>query len=286
MKKKENIFLFFLVWISMNLLSKMLVNTISEHQGMGPFQEFTQKIINGAAQDKINLYKVLNIIVHMLTNLFSVLITVFIIYKEKWSFLQLNKLPSKREFTIGALLVLLSIPVVSLLYSINYHFIPDVYISKDLLKMQGFLLDMSSYKDLIYNILLLGFAAAIGEEFLYRGLLHRILESFQINQLLIPVFGGLIFSLMHFQLEGFLPRFYMGALFSVLVIMTGSLWISITFHLFFNSTQVLYHWVYPPRNNFIHNPGLLQVVIASLSIIILFLILYNLKKRKKYEFKN
>ena len=286
MEKKENIFLFFLVWISMNLLSNMLVNTISEHQGMVSFQEFTQKIINGSAQDEINLYKGLNIIVHVLTNIFSVLITVFIIYREKWSFLQLNKLPKKREFIIGALLVLLSIPVVSLLYSLNYYFIPDAYISKDLLKMQGFLMDMGSYKDLIYNLLLLGIAAAIGEEVLYRGLLHRILESFQINELLIPLLGGVIFSLMHFQLEGFLPRFYMGALFSMLVILTGSLWISIILHLFFNSTQVLYYWIYPQNSGFIHSYGLLQIIVASVSTIILFLILYNLIKRKKYEFKN
>ena len=202
------------------------------------------------------------------------------------SFLQLNKLPKKREFIIGALLVLLSIPIVSLLYSLNYHFIPDAYISKDLLKMQGFLMDMNSYKDLIYNVLLLGFAAAIGEEVLYRGLLHRIFESFQINELLIPLLGGAIFSLMHFQLEGFLPRFYMGALFSVLVILTGSLWISIILHLCFNSTQVLYYWFYPQNSVFIHNYGLPQIVVASVSTIILFLILYNLIKRKKYEFKN
>lgn len=286
MEKKEKIFLFFLVWISLNLLSNMLVNAISEQEGMGSFQEFTQKIINRTAQEKTNLYKGLNILVHLLTNLFSVLITVFIIYKEKWSFLQLNKRPKVREFSIGAGLVLLSIPIVSLLYALNYHIIPEGYISKDLLKMQAVLMEMNNYKDLIYNLLLLGAVAAIGEEFLYRGLLHRFLESFQINHLLIPVVGGGIFSLMHFQLEGFIPRFYMGALFSILVILYRSLWISIILHLFFNSTQVLYCWFYPQQNNFIHKANLAQLIFASVSLIILFLILYNLIKKNKHEFKN
>lgn len=88
--------------------------------------------------------------------------------------------------------------------------------------------------DLLLNILLVGVAPAICEEFLFRGVLQSQLQRFMPKQASVWV-QAFIFSFIHFQFLGFFPRFIMGIGFGYLRLWTGSLWPAMVAH-FANNT--------------------------------------------------
>ena len=101
------------------------------------------------------------------------------------------------------------------------------------------LLKLNSYNDLIINVLLIGVLPAVGEELAFRGVLQQTLIGKNSN----PHWGiwgaAFIFSFIHFQFFGFLPRLLLGAFFGYLFYWSKSLWLPILGHLINNTSAVL-----------------------------------------------
>lgn len=84
---------------------------------------------------------------------------------------------------------------------------------------------------------------AIGEELLFRGLIQgRILPMFIQNQHAQVIFAGLLFSIMHMEMAGILPRWALGIAFGYAFLWTRSLWVPIVMHLLFNGLQAYGVW--------------------------------------------
>ena len=193
--------------------------------------------------------------------------------------------PAIKNIVWSILLILSIYPFISFVYYWNTQLLPDGAISQDKLDIQKVFLEMNSPKDLVLNLLLLGLAAGIGEEFLFRGILQRLLTLWTKNIHFGAILTGLIFSLMHFQLEGFFPRFLLGVLFCYLLIFTGNLWITVIVHVFFNSIQVIIPYFYP---NLAGNISDVQataplVAISSCFVFLLFLAIFR-KINKEYKY--
>ncbi|PIP54193.1 MAG: CPBP family intramembrane metalloprotease domain-containing protein [Bacteroidetes bacterium CG23_combo_of_CG06-09_8_20_14_all_32_9] len=100
-------------------------------------------------------------------------------------------------------------------------------------------LNVNSITGLLYNILLIAILPAIGEELLFRGLLQRIFTEWSKNIHWGILISAFLFSVIHFQFFGFLPRFFLGVFFGYLLEVTGSLWVPISAHFINNLTGVL-----------------------------------------------
>jgi membrane protease YdiL (CAAX protease family) len=120
----------------------------------------------------------------------------------------------------------------------NINILPSSMIAEDTLMFEQRLMQMNSQTDLLLNILLLGFVAGVGEELLYRGVIQRLISQYNSSFHFAVWTTALLFSITHFQPEGFIPRFLMGAFLGYLFVWTGSLWASILAHICFNSIQV------------------------------------------------
>ena len=101
------------------------------------------------------------------------------------------------------------------------------------------LLNMLTYVDLFINILLIGVLPAVGEELAFRGVLQQTLIGKSEN----PHWGiwgaAFLFSFIHFQFFGFLPRLLLGAFFGYLFYWSKSLWLPILGHFINNTSAVL-----------------------------------------------
>jgi hypothetical protein len=53
------------------------------------------------------------------------------------------------------------------------------------------------------------------------------------------ILSALLFSFFHFEFEGFLPRMFLGILLGVAYWYSGSLWVPILAHFFFNAIQIV-----------------------------------------------
>lgn len=100
------------------------------------------------------------------------------------------------------------------------------------------MLQMSNGVDLIIMILIVGVLTGIGEEFVFRGVLQRLfLDKFRNPHIAVWV-TAVIFSAVHFQFYGFVPRMLLGAFFGYLLVWSGNIWLPIIAHALNNSFSV------------------------------------------------
>lgn len=107
---------------------------------------------------------------------------------------------------------------------------------------QLFLISRST-GDLLLNLLMIAVLPALGEELLFRGLIQRLLVQWTRNSHIGIVLAAFIFSFIHFQFFGFLPRFLLGLFFGYLLIWSRSLWVPVVAHLINNGMAVFYYHV-------------------------------------------
>jgi len=97
---------------------------------------------------------------------------------------------------------------------------------------------------ILFNILIVGVFAAIGEEFLFRGALQRIFGRMIRNKHIIIWSVAFIFSFIHFQFYGFVPRLLLGAYLGYLLDFSKNLWIPVLAHFTNNFIGVALFTVY------------------------------------------
>ena len=92
------------------------------------------------------------------------------------------------------------------------------------------------------NILVIGVLTGIGEEFFFRGALQKMLIWCKINQHVAIWTAAVVFSALHFQFFGFLPRVLLGAFFGYLYWWSGNIWVNSIAHSLNNSLVIISNW--------------------------------------------
>lgn len=104
-----------------------------------------------------------------------------------------------------------------------------------------------SIGQLLIALLVIALLPAIGEELLFRGILQR-----QLISLTGGVHAGIwltaaLFSAIHMQFYGFVPRMLLGALFGYLYVWSGNLWVPMLAHFVNNGFTVLMVYLYQQK---------------------------------------
>ena len=112
-------------------------------------------------------------------------------------------------------------------------------------------LSVTTFDGLIINILLMALLPAVAEELTFRGVLQRLIQT-QTHEAInregkrvhLAIWcTAILFSAIHMQFYGFLPRMLMGALFGYALVWTGSLWIPILMHFTNNAMAVILYFL-------------------------------------------
>jgi len=124
-----------------------------------------------------------------------------------------------------------------------------------LMELTQYLTDFQSIPELLAGILVIGVFAGVGEEMFFRGLIQpKMQRYFQSPHLGIWI-TAFIFSAIHVQFYGFLPRMFLGALFGYLYHYTGSLFYPILGHILNNTFTLLLVYAF--------NEGLIELDVQS-----------------------
>ena len=100
---------------------------------------------------------------------------------------------------------------------------------------------------LLISIGLLAFLPALSEELSFRGTLQQILGRNQVKESRVHIaiwVTAFVFSAIHLQFYGFVPRLLMGALFGYVFVWSGSLWGPIVMHFTNNGFAVLFYYLF------------------------------------------
>ncbi|MFN4894060.1 MAG: lysostaphin resistance A-like protein [Bacteroidota bacterium] len=106
------------------------------------------------------------------------------------------------------------------------------------------LLSAQSLNDLFLNLFFVAVLAGVGEELLFRGLIQRILVR-KYGRWTGIVIAAILFSAMHMQFYGFFPRFLLGVVLGILFAYSGSLWVAILAHFFYDAMLITAAYVNP-----------------------------------------
>ncbi len=148
-----------------------------------------------------------------------------------------------------ACLVLFSMPLISWLIEINESMHLPAFLKKTEAWMKeseaqaGLLteafLKTSSWGGFAVNILMIAVIPAIGEELLFRGILVRLFREWTRNIHWAVIISAILFSSMHLQFYGFIPRLVLGLILGYLFVWSARLWVAIWAHFVNNITAVI-----------------------------------------------
>ena len=107
-----------------------------------------------------------------------------------------------------------------------------------------FITKFQSPTDLMVGLFVIAVLPAIGEEFTFRGWLQPAIQKVSGNPHIAIWISAFLFSALHMQFFGFVPRVLLGALFGYLMYWSGNLWIPIIAHLVNNGFAVIMIYLY------------------------------------------
>ena len=133
-----------------------------------------------------------------------------------------------------------------------------------------------AFGTMILNLFIIAILPALAEEILFRGVLQKILYNlFKSGHVAIWV-TAFIFSTIHFQFFGFIPRFILGLVFGYLFFWSGTLWLPVISHFVNNAVPVVVAYI-QGMEKFdapVDTPLLKQAIALPLPILISLIILF------------
>lgn len=98
--------------------------------------------------------------------------------------------------------------------------------------------------DYLVNLLMVAVLPGICEEAFFRGALQQLLIRWTGRVGAGVILTAFIFSFLHFQFLGFLPRFILGLMLGYVYVFTGSLWLAMIGHFVNNGVDVTLMYLY------------------------------------------
>lgn len=181
----------------------------------------------------------------------------YLFYSKSTEYLQFNKKITSRSVVFTVFILLASIPIINSLAVLNQEMhLPD-WLSglENWMKekeasaqtLTESFLQMDSINSLLLNIFMIGILPAIGEELIFRGVFQRIFAEWTKNIHWGIIIAAFLFSAMHVQFYGFLPRVMLGILLGYLFYWSGSIWIPIIGHFANNTAAVIFYYFYSDK---------------------------------------
>ena len=203
--------------------------------------------------------------------------------------LHLGKKPSWQELLASVVVMLLAIPGINLLSAWNQQMaLPECMSGiEQWMRMQEDaasqlteqFLQVSTVGGLLVNIGLMALLPAVAEELTFRGVVQGM---FTRNKHVAIWAAAAIFSFVHFQFYGFIPRMLLGAMFGYMLWWTGSLWVPMLMHFVNNCAAVVVaFWAY---NYMEEDVAILEMIgtedtlllgVFSICIVLIMMVMYG-----------
>jgi len=172
-----------------------------------------------------------------------------IFYKRPLHVMCLDRAPGWTAIVLVILFYIISLPAMNWLVELNKSMSLPAWMSGIEQAMQrseeaaaettARLLDFKSVGMLIACTLVVGFLAGLSEETLFRGAMQRTMQDSRLGTHAAVWITAIIFSAIHMQFYGFIPRMVLGLWLGYLLVWTRSLWAPIIAHTLNNTTVVV-----------------------------------------------
>ncbi len=167
--------------------------------------------------------------------------------------LAVDRWPGLRSILLTLLTLCVSVPAMNVIIEWNQN----LHLPESMAKFEAgmramedaaaesaqMLIGGSGAGSLILAVLIVGVLAGFSEELFFRGAFQRLLGMTRLNRHMAIWIAAFVFSAIHFQFFGFIPRLLLGAFFGYLLWWSGSLWLPVIAHIFNNTVVVLSEYI-------------------------------------------
>jgi membrane protease YdiL (CAAX protease family) len=228
------------------------------------------------------------------------------LFKDKSNTYLGLKAPKPAHILLAILSIIVAIPLINLLVTWNESLRMPEFMSgieswmkeseKNAGEVTEKILSGTNISSLLINLLIIAMMPGIGEELFFRGLLQKIFTNAFANKKKDEIRRNkwskhlaiwavaIIFSAIHLQFYGFIPRMLLGVWFGYLLFWTGSVWVPIIAHITNNSLSTIF--AFAENNNYINeDPNIIGIgethwlsIISLVLILIISLYFVNAKR--------
>jgi uncharacterized protein len=294
MKERNNIWSKLFISLAIILLSFLMAQVlVSVLISLVP-TEISQNIHTANPEDlssaQISFLKVLQFIAAIFTFLLPAIVIALIFSRNIGETLFLKQKSSFWVYLLSSLVLISSIPWMNMVIEwnaeINLPFSLEVVfkaLEEAAMRSTEIMLQGDGFSTLLINILLLALVPALGEEIFFRGLIQGMIYKYSRNKHLAVIVAAFLFSAIHFQFYGFVPRMLLGAFFGYLVIYTNSIWPAVWAHFLNNSMAVVSYFILGNDISGIDDLGSKEqnAVFILVSIVISGMLMYLLFRKSK-----
>lgn len=235
-----------IVGLILAVFGGILLTMLQYHADMA---KAIQLLTNVDDPSAIWLLKELQILQSIFLFIIPAVIVGYLFEQSSLGYFGMKKIPAGSVVLMIILIMMVSLPLINWLVSINEM----MKLPSSLAGMENWMkdtedqaakitekfLDVHTFGGFAVNMLMIAIIPAIGEEMLFRGLFQRLFGEWFKNNHVAIFLAAFLFSAVHLQFYGFLPRMMLGVMFGYMYIWTGTLWAPIFAHFLNNGAAVL-----------------------------------------------
>lgn len=204
----------------------------------------------------------------------------------------LNRVPSGRKLIIAIILMPVAIFLIMMLAKINHYLpFPEWVYSSELRSaaITDNLLRTDSFTVLLANLFVIALLPAVGEELFFRGLIQKAIVNKTSNVHIGVIITAAIFSAVHFQFLGFIPRMLMGIILGYMFVWSKNIWYPIIAHFINNAIAVITIYYNPELSSsgstelYSETTLFIAGIISAVIVYILLIMFFRISKQRKAE---
>lgn len=268
----------------MGLCLLMVVLTLLQSMGIVDLAKFSD-IASYSGKSVINTMRNVQLLQDLMIFVIPTIVFAFLVSRNRLQYLQMNKTGNPRFLFLGVLTMLASIPLINFLGELNQMVpLPDFL---QHLEQEGDAVEVAfeqqhTIHDLLSNLFVMALFAGFSEELFFRAGLQKVLIKASRNIHVGIWVTAIIFSAIHLQFSGFVPRMLLGVFLGYLYVWSGSIWVGVFAHFMFNGSQILAAYLLTDKSAsagaFSEKPGYLFVIVSTLLVMVLILRTYKISQ--------
>lgn len=213
------------------------------------------------------------------------------------NYLFLNRKAPFPSFLLVILLIIIASPAINYIGSLNAEMSFPQWLSGLESRMRAAedkaaelteaFLNVKTTSGFLFNLFMIALLPALGEELLFRGVVQKIISNWTKSAHWGIWISAALFSALHLQFYGFVPRLLLGVMFGYMLVWSGSMWLPIAAHFANNAAAVIVfrlagqNKISPEIEEIGTTPESFYLVIISFALSCA--LLYFLKKQGKAE---
>ncbi len=202
----------------------------------------------------ISVLKLIQTVTEIGTFILPAIFLAYTFDRSASGYLFLNRKPEPVTVIAVAVLLIAAVPTINFIAELNSRMVFPSWLAGLERQMKESeehaalltekLLVINTPFQFAFAMLMVAVLPALGEELLFRGILQRIFSEWSGGKHTGVWATAILFSAMHMQFYGFVPRMLLGVMLGYLLVWSGSLWLPIIAHFINNGAAVIASYLY------------------------------------------